>query len=244
MTQRVAIIFLAGCFCAWHADLVAASEDREHPTEIRDTESFILDQAREQLEQHFSSGDYRFTVEPRWIPGRLLEQSPEQISAIEISGEVKRYTNFEVLYRRNGDRNRIEIQLKVKAEQKLPVVLDRVRRGEALTEEKLAYRWVSLSRNSGKYITDMNSLTGKKLRRTLLSGQPVRQSFISREFIIKAGDEVKVVIEQNGIQVQVTGEARENGAEGDRIKIYSTETRKKYVGEVIRPGVTQWKNTL
>lgn len=212
--------------------------------DLTDAESVILKKAREQLEQRFSDGEYRFKVQARWIPNRLLQLSPDKILALELQGNIKRHTNFEVLYQQRGTRQRTEIQLKVETEQKLPVVIYRVKRGEKLTSDDLTYQWVSLSRNSGEYIEDMKRLEGKTLRKTLLSGQPIRRSMISREIIVEAGDEVKVVIERNGVQVQVTGEARENGAQGDRIKIYSSETRKKYEGEVIRPGIIQWKNTL
>ena len=103
---------------------------------------------------------------------------------------------------------------------------------------------MALDRNRGQYITSKKQLIGKTLRRTLLSGQPVRKSDISRELIIRAGDQVSMIIKRSGIQIQVTAEAREDGARGDRIKVYSKETRKNYLGEVIRPGVIEWKSTL
>ncbi len=206
--------------------------------------SFIVEQASEQLERHFSTGEYRFEIQPRWIPNQLLKQSPEQITRVELHGQIRRYTNFEVVYNQRGNRKRAEIQLKVKAEQKLPVVTDRVRKGSKLEETHLAYQWVSISQRGESYFASTEKLIGKTLRRTLLSGQPVRKSYVSRDLIIKAGDEVRIFIKRRGIQVQVSGEAREDGAKGDRIKIFSDETNRKYVGEVLRPGVIQWKNTL
>ena len=209
-----------------------------------DTKSFIVEQAREQLEVHFSTGTYRFDVQVRWIPDRLLKQSPEQISRIQLHGQIRRYTNFKVVYNYRGNRKDVEIQLKVKAEQKLPVVTDRLRKGDKLEEKNLAYQWVSISQSGESYYTSTEELIGKTLRRTLLSGQPIRKSYVSRDLIIKAGDQVRVFIKRSGIQVQVSGEAREDGAKGDRIKIFSNETNRKYVGEVLRPGVIQWKSTL
>lgn len=208
------------------------------------TKSAILKRARKQLKAHFSSGKYRFKVQPRWIPSRLLEQSPEQIVGIQLEGEVRRYTNFEVSYRFRGSRKQVEIQLKVEIQQKLPVATGRLEEKTQLKAESLTYQWVSLGRNSRQYIIKKKQLVGKTLRRTLLSGQPVRESDVSRKIIINAGDQVSVIIKRNGVQVQVAAEAREDGARGDRIKVYSKETRKKYVGEVIRPGVLQWKNTM
>jgi flagella basal body P-ring formation protein FlgA len=61
---------------------------------------------------------------------------------------------------------------------------------------------------------------------------------------VRAGDAVTLIFKEKGIQVQLTGEARQNGAKNDEIRIYSEETRKKYLGKVVRPGVAIWKQTL
>lgn len=225
-----------GVFSA-RASIDMANDDEE-------MKSFLIKQAHEQLERHLSAGEYRFEVQPRWIPNQLLQQSPSQIVSIELSGQIRRYTNFEVVYNQRGNRHRAEIQFSIKAEQMLPVVTDRVRKGSKLKEEHLAYQWVSISQRGESYFASTEALIGKTLRRTLLSGQPIRKSYVSRDLIIKAGDEVRVFIKRRGIQVQVSGEAREDGAKGDRIKIFSNETNRKYVGEVLRPGVIQWKSTL
>ena len=206
--------------------------------------SFIMKKAYESLERQLTTGEYRFDIQPRWIPGQLLQQSPTQVLSVQLSGQIRRYTNFEVVYNQRGNRKRAEIQLKVKAEQKLPVVRDRIRKGIKLEEKHLAYQWVSITQMSKSYIAGIEELLGKTLRRTLLSGQPIRTSYVSRDVIIKAGDEVSVFIKRRGIQVQVSGVAREDGAIGERIKIFSNKTKRKYVGEILRPGVIQWKSTL
>lgn len=214
---------------------------QEKSADAKDT---ILEKAREGLTSYYSSGKYRFDLAPRWIPQSLLHLESENILSVELRGEVRRYTDFEVLYRNRGNREKASIQLTVKVEQQIPVVSRRISRGEVIKEEDLQERWVSLMRNKGDLMEDINAMKGKTLRRTLLAGQPVRKSYVSREYIIEAGDRVKLIIEKQGIQVQLVGEAREPGAKGDKIRIYSEETRKKYKGEVISPGVTKWKNTL
>lgn len=241
MNARISIFLLLvfvvlGFSSAW-AGIANSTDDEE-------MKSFLVKQATKQLERQFSNGEYRFDIEPRWIPNQLLQQSPSQVLSVELNGKIRRYANFEVVYNQRGDRKHAEVQLKVNAEQKLPVVNDRVRRGNKLEESHFSYQWVSISGKDGEYFSSIEALVGKTLKRTLLSGQPIQKTFVSRDLIIKAGDEVKVFIKRNGVQVQVTGEAREDGAKGDRIKIFSNDTKRKYVGEVIRPGVILWKNTL
>lgn len=224
----------------WSDGLYPAEVARKS-TDAKDT---ILEKAKEGLTNYYSSGKYRFDIAPRWIPQSLLHLESENILSVELRGEVRRYTDFEVFYKNRGNREKASIQLTVKVEQQIPVVSSRISRGEIIEAEDLQERWVSLMRNKGDMMEDINAIEGKILRRTLLAGQPVRKSYVSREYIIEAGDRVKLIIEKQGIQVQLVGEAREPGAKGDEIRIYSEETRKKYKGEVISPGVTKWKNTL
>lgn len=203
--------------------------------EYGDTKSYITKLVRKQLKKRYSSGEYRFTVQPRWIPNRLLQQPPKQILGVQLQGEIRRYTNFEVFYRRRGDRRRVEIQYKVEAKQKLPVVADRIEKGAKLTREQLAFQWVALGRHGGTYIANMQQLVGRTLRRTLLSGQPIRTSDVSRDLIIKAGDEVKVFIQKSGVQVQVTGVARQNGARVIELKFIATKHEKNMWAKLFVP---------
>ncbi|MCW9705356.1 flagellar basal body P-ring formation chaperone FlgA [Fodinibius salsisoli] len=240
MKLRATIFFLL-IFVSLGELPLQAGIDRGEDDEMK---SFILDQAQKKLAQRLANGEVRFEIQPRWIPDQLLRQSPAQITDIQILGQLRRYTNFEVTYSHRGNRQRVEVQLKVKVEQKLPVVVGRVRKGSKLKADDLAMQWVSILKNRAAYYADTKELIGKTLRQTLLSGQPIRKSYVSRDLIIKAGDEVQVFVKRNGVQVQVSGEAREDGAKGDRITIFCNKTNRKYVGEVIRPGVILWKNTL
>jgi flagella basal body P-ring formation protein FlgA len=219
-----------------------AAEGVKHTGE--EVKSLILKKAKASLVRRFSKGEYRFQVRPRWIPNTLLQQRTTEIQAVHLKGNVKRYTTFDVLYTLRGKRKKAQVQLKVKIERKVPVAVRRLPRDSKIEEEDLELQWVPVLEYQGKLVSDTAILKGKTLRRTLLAGQPVREKYVSRNYVIEAGDQVKVIIERAGIWVQVTGEARENGAKGDKIGIYSKETRRKYVGEVIRPGVTLWKNTL
>lgn len=211
------------------------------------TKEVILQKAQKRLISYFgpASDDYRFELSPRWIPQHILQSRPEAILSVELEGRVDRYTDFRILYRdRHNRKQKVQIQLGVELEQKLPVVVRRIRSGEKIKKIDLRKQWVSLVNNRGDLVENMEEISGKTLRRTLLAGQPIRSSYLSREYIIEVGDQVTLIIEKKGVRAQLAGEARENGAKGDRINMYSEETRKKYVGEVIRPGVLKWKNTL
>lgn len=207
------------------------------------TEEVILEKATEALQADFDSEAYRLEVAARWIPSRLLKISPERIQAVNVEGRVERFTNFQVSFRQDDHYRNVEIQLAVEIEQKLPVANRRIMSGEVINAGDLDQQWIPVTRKRGQMVTDENRLIGKTLRRTLLPGQPVRSTDISRKYIVEAGDRVKLIFKENGIRIEIAGEALQNGAKDDEIKIYSKETRKKYLGRIVSPGVAKWEKT-
>lgn len=209
-----------------------------------DIKAIILQEAREQLKKYFSPDSCRIRLAPRWIPSQLLQLKAENITGVEIKGGVRHYTNFEVLYNQNHHIRRAEIQLALDVRKKVPVTVQRLPAGSTLTDKDISYQWVSIFQYNGALVEDLDELQGKVLKRTLLSGQPIRSSYISREYLVKAGDSVEMYVKRKGFVVRISAEARENGAKGDEIRIYNKDTRRKYVAEVVRHGVVIWKKTL
>lgn len=213
-------------------------------TDGRETRERILALALESLEASYDEELYRFSVSARWMPGSLLALQPGDILSVQPKGAVDRYTHFEVSYRA-GNRNRSsQVQLSVDIERKLPVASRRILNGEQISAADLELRWVSVPNDRGQLVDEATLIDGKTIRRNLVKGQPVRHADVSSEFLIDAGDSVKMIFEDQGVRIELTGEARQSGAQDDEIRIYSNETRKRYLGRVIGPGVVQWQRTL
>lgn len=209
-----------------------------------ETKKVILQKALETLKERFDPDKYRFRLSARWIPGSLLRVEPERIRSVEVVRGVDRYTNFDVVVRNGSHRQHTQIQLAVHIEQKLPVLTRRIGKGEVLQAGDLAIQWVVVRHNRQELITETQSLIGKTLTKSMLPGQPVRHSEVSGRYLIEAGDLVQLIFKSGGFRIELTGEARQSGAKNDEIRIYSKETRKKYVGKVIAPGVAKWQKTL
>lgn len=215
--------------------------DREHLSEAREE---IVNKALEAVEQMHDPEAYRFSVSPRWIPGSLERLDAEKIISVKPEGSIERYTNFSVTY---GDRNQEQsanVQLLVETERKLPVANQRIMGGEILDEHALDLRWVSVPYDRGQLVERISEVTGKTLRRTLADGQPIRYADISSEYLVEAGDTIKMIFEKNGLRIELEGEARQSGARDEEITIYNKETRKRYKGRISSPGVVQWTGTL
>ncbi|MEX2600490.1 MAG: flagellar basal body P-ring formation chaperone FlgA [Balneolaceae bacterium] len=208
------------------------------------TRQQILDLALEALQNRYDSETFRFSLSARWIPGTLLQTSPEEIESVIPNGGVSRYTRFEVTAGSGQDRTVMEVQLEVEIEQLLPVAVGMILNGDVLLSEDFQMRWVSTDGNGDRLVQSMEALEGKTLRRNLAEGQPVRLVDISSDRVVEAGDPVTLIFEERGIRIELTGEAREAGAKDDEIRIYSNETRRRYLGLITGPGVAKWKQTL
>lgn len=211
---------------------------------VSDTRKQILDLALNALQKMHDSDRYRFSVSARWIPGSLLQVNPEDIESVLPNSDVDRYTRFEVTAGSGQNRTVTEVQLAVEIERFIPVTVRRVLNGEVLRKEDLQKRWVSSARNGDRLVQNLEELNGKTVRRNLAEGQPVRQVDVSSDRVVEAGDPVTLIFEDQGIRIELTGEAREAGAENDEIRIYSNETRRRYLGRIKGPGVAIWKRTL
>lgn len=216
------------------------------PSDIsrNETKEVILRKALESLREEFNPAEYRFSLKPRWIPGSLLKVDAESIVSVVREGSVERYTNFEVTFQENNQYQKSQIQLAVNPERKLPVASRRILNGEVIKPDDLDLQWVSVPYDRGQLVSDEAVLEGKTLRRTLAAGQPVRHADVGREYLIEAGDEVQLIFEEKGIRIEITGVARQSGVQYDEINIYSDETRRRYLGRIIGPGVATWKSTL
>lgn len=208
-----------------------------------DTRQIILDKALESLQANYDEEYFRFELSARWIPGSLLNADPKNIQRIELKGAISQYTNFEVTYVRRNEIRSKEIQLKVDAQQKLPVSNHRIISGEVLETRDFDLRWVPIVVGRDHLVQDINELAGKTLKKTLNAGEAVSPSVISSGFLVKAGDEVDLIYIEYGIQIVLGCEARQNGSKGEDIQIYCKETRNKYLGRIERPGVAQWQKT-
>lgn len=209
-----------------------------------DVAAYITKMALEELYERSEDEMYRYRVTPRWLPGTLTQSTSDEIIDLQLKSNIERYTVFEVAYMHRNRRQTVEIQLSVEIERQLPVASKRIMNGEMIESGDLEMRWISVPHDRGQLVSDEETLIGKTIRRTLVQGQPIRYADISSDLLVEAGDEVQLIFENEGIQIQITVEARQSGAQDEEISFYSHETRRSYRGKISGPGVAIWTRTI
>ena len=222
-----------------------AAEEQHPVSEVSsDTRRVIVEKAKSAIEEIYDMDQYRFSLSPRWIPGSLQRINSGNIRSVVPESGVERFTNFKVSYMEHSRLKTAQVQLLVETERKLPVASRRIGAGEVVTEDDLDLRWVSVPYDRGQLVDRMEELSGKTIRRTLNNGEPIRHADVTTEYLVEAGDTIRLIFEQNGLRIEMEVEARQSGAQDEEITIYNKETRKRYLGKVSGPGVALWKQTL
>lgn len=204
----------------------------------------ISEMALDELKNRSDPDTYRFGVTPRWIPGSLAGAPAEDLISVTLAGNIERFTVFDVAYRERGAEQHVQVQMAVDIDRYMPVAGRRIMNGETLHSSDITMSWISVPYDRGQLVTAADFLTGKTIRRTLSVGQPFRYADVSSELIIEAGETVRLIFEEYGVQIELTVEARQSGAQDEEIHFYSHETRKRYSGRVVGPGVALWTKTL
>jgi flagella basal body P-ring formation protein FlgA len=82
-------------------------------------------------------------------------------------------------------------------------------------------------------LTDLQAVVGKRVRRSVNSGTPLHIGLVEAPTVIKRGDVVTIVAQSPSLSVATQGQAREDGAVGQQIRVVNLASRKEVYAKVI-----------
>lgn len=210
---------------------------------LADAEDVILQKAAAAIEETYGAENMRVNLSTRWIPGSLRTQSAENITSVQPLGALKKYTRFQVSYLDDGWPEKAEVQLQVKMQVKVPLLTQRKQRGEEIAPSDLSMNWVSIDLNRDQPVKNKEALIGKTLRNSLNAGDFIQPGQIGSSFMVNAGEAVQMIFQQGALQIVLSCESRQDGAEGEEIQVFCKETRQKYLTKILSTGEVQWLQT-
>jgi flagella basal body P-ring formation protein FlgA len=148
--------------------------------------------------------------------------------------------NLAVIIRQN-DRvlRNIPVRVDVEALADMVVALHQIEHGELLSETDVVLQKREISQNSHLAARTISDVTGKKTRTTLKANQPVRADQVERIPLVKSGQMVTIIAENEVIKISVSGKARSAGAEGDTIRVQNLSSLKEIPARVISATTVQ-----
>ena len=124
----------------------------------------------------------------------------------------------------------------VKVSRQVAVAARPIERGRLLTQEDFALETKITGPFADDLVTDSAQAVGRSAERAMRAGAPVRKSFLSLPKLVRAGDMIKLTAARGALRVSVIVQAREDGNEGDWVKVVNLESNKAVTARVSGPG--------
>lgn len=133
----------------------------------------------------------------------------------------------------------VSARVEVEALADMVVTSRHIDRGSLISAGDLAMRTLDLAEVQGRYLSRVEDAVGKKARITLRANAPLRNDLLEKAPLIKSGQLVTIVAENERMRITVTGKARSAGAEGDTITVQNLNSLKELRARVIDAGTVQ-----
>lgn len=108
-----------------------------------------------------------------------------------------------------------------------------MKRNEVLTDADIQSIRVNIADRPDRYLTQREQVIGKKLLNNVGPNQPLNSRDLDQPSLVKRGDPVTIIFQQEGIRLSTRGESKENGSQGDRIRIRNVDSKKNILCQVI-----------
>ncbi|MGD8427247.1 MAG: flagellar basal body P-ring formation chaperone FlgA [Balneolaceae bacterium] len=185
-------------------------------------------------------------VESKWMPAKIAQLDSTKIRGLQFTetGLPRGYQTATVFFIRDGSQSQERIQLFIRVNLKVLVTNRRIARNQTINETDLSWQTKDITRMHTLPVVSKSEIAGKAVSRMIPEGSMILESDLQKEPIVKAGDQVRLVYSQGGIEIAIDCTARQSKAKGEDIRLYSRETGKTYIGKVLTPSKIIWEKTL
>jgi len=105
-------------------------------------------------------------------------------------------------------------------------------KGEVITRDMLKPITVRMNRIKPMFVVEPDKLLNKEAKKYLKEGKIITDRDVGPKILIKKNDLITLVYKTDNMQITVRGQARQDGAKGDKIEVENTKSKKVLVGIV------------
>lgn len=135
--------------------------------------------------------------------------------------------------------DKVSLRYNVKVFEDIVIASKQIAPQEALTTENLTYQRTDIARLSGAYVTDISKLTGLTAKRPIASGTLITDSLLKKPILVKRGTNVTISAHSGAIAITASGQALQDGAEGQVIRVQNTNSKRIVTAKVMGEGLVQ-----
>jgi flagella basal body P-ring formation protein FlgA len=136
---------------------------------------------------------------------------------------------------RQGERvlHNIAGRVEVEALAEMAIAVRQIDYGSIVTDSDVALKKLDVAGTQGHYLGNIADVVGKKTRSTIRANSPFRPDQLEKVALIKSGQIVTIVAENDRMRVTLTGKARNPGGEGDVINVQNMNSLKEFPARII-----------
>lgn len=108
-----------------------------------------------------------------------------------------------------------------------------LRAGERIASEDLVVEQIALGGGAERFALSLDQLVGRMAKRNILPGQPVELRSLERPAAVRRGAGITVQVHAGPMVVTMKGEALEDGAVGDSVRVMNPASSQVLVGRVV-----------
>lgn len=125
------------------------------------------------------------------------------------------------------------VQVEVEALADMVVAARTLERGEVLSASDVAVAKRDLSLARGGYLKEPDEAVGLRVKTTLRANTPVRKDNLEKVPVVKSGQMVTILAENDVVRVTASGRAKGAGAPGDVIMVQNLSSQKEIAARVV-----------
>lgn len=133
----------------------------------------------------------------------------------------------------------IPVNVEVEALGEMVVSLRALDRGDVIGPGDVVLQKREISAASGKFYANVNEVLGLRARMPIRANFPLRSEYLEKVPLVKSGQLVTIIAENQSLRLTATGRARGNGSEGDIVMVQNLGSNKEFPARVIDTGTVQ-----
>lgn len=139
------------------------------------------------------------------------------------------------LIARQGDKvvGNIPARVEVEALAEMVIAVRQIDHGSIVTLQDVALKTLDISMTQGRFLSSTSEVIGKKVRSTIRPNTPFKADQLEKVALIKSGQIVTIVAENDRMRVTMTGKTKSSGGEGDMINVQNMNSLKEFPARIV-----------
>ncbi|NQV81485.1 MAG: flagellar basal body P-ring formation protein FlgA [Alphaproteobacteria bacterium] len=118
----------------------------------------------------------------------------------------------------------------------VPVTTRSISKGEVIGETDIAWVEIRGSQVGRRTVTELDQLVGQEAKRQIRPDKPIRVNDVWAQRLVRKGSLVNIIVETRYMVLQTSGQAAEDGALGDVVRVMNLKSRRTVQGIVSADG--------